>query len=73
MYNLGEPFRLNVARAQAKHANIVAGTHYRFTVLTPRVIRLEYSATGVFTDAPTELIWYRDLPNTKFSIIKILN
>ncbi len=66
MYNLGEQFRLNVARAQAKHANIVAGTHYRFTVLTPRVIRLEYSATGVFTDAPTELIWYRDLPNTKF-------
>lgn len=66
MYNLGEQFRLNVARTQAKHANIVAGTHYRFTVLTPRVIRLEYSATGVFTDAPTELIWYRDLPNTKF-------
>ncbi len=66
MYNLGEQFRLNVARAQAKHANVVAGTHYRFTVLTPRVIRLEYSATGVFTDAPTELIWYRDLPNTKF-------
>ena len=66
MYNLGEQFRLNVARAQAKHANVVAGTHYRFTVLTPRVIRLEYSPTGVFTDAPTELIWYRDLPNTKF-------
>ena len=68
MYNLGQQFKLNMERAQAKHANVVAGNKYRFTVLTPRVIRMEYSPSGVFTDMPTELIWYRDLPNTKFKV-----
>ena len=68
MYNLGEQFKLNMERALAKHANVTAGTKYRFTVLTPRVIRLEYSPSGIFTDAPTELVWYRDLPNAKFKV-----
>ena len=68
MYNLGEQFKLNMERALAKHANVTAGTKYRFTVLTPRIIRLEYSPSGIFTDAPTELVWYRDLPNAKFKV-----
>ncbi len=68
MYNLGEQFKLNVAKAVATADNVIKGEHYRFTVLSPRVIRLEYSKAGIFTDAPTELIWQRDMPKTKFRV-----
>ena len=73
MYNLGEQFKIDVERAKAKHANIIAGSKYRFTVLSPRVIRMEYSPSGVFTDNPSELVWYRDLPNAKFKTNEVGN
>lgn len=31
----------------------------RFTVLTPRLLRLEYSANGRFEDRPSQAFWYR--------------
>jgi len=47
----------------------IAGTsseesRYRFTVLTSRLIRMEHSPTGVFTDAATQLVVNRDLGET---------
>ena len=68
MYNLGEQFKLNISKALANADNVISGGNYRFTVLSPRLIRLEYSKSGVFTDAPTELVWYRDFPKTKFKV-----
>ena len=37
----------------------------RFSVLTPRLIRLEYNPTGKFEDRPSQIFWYRqqNIPN----------
>ncbi|MBN1265131.1 MAG: DUF5110 domain-containing protein [Anaerolineales bacterium] len=39
----------------------------RFTVLTPRLIRLEFSPDERFEDQPSQLAWYRRLPLPEFS------
>ena len=52
MYNLGEQFKINVQRGVAKEKNILKGRTYRFTVLTERLIRLEYNENGNFIDSP---------------------
>ncbi len=54
-----------VPRADER-AMIVDG-HARFTVLTPRLLRLEWSATGSFEDRPTLLVLNRAMPVPKFS------
>ena len=61
MYNLGEQFKIDKTRAIANKKNIIQGQNYRFTVLTERLIRLEYNDTGHFVDDPTELVLYRDI------------
>ena len=40
MYNLGDQFKMSMARAKAKKENMVIGNTYRFTVLTERLIRI---------------------------------
>ena len=44
----------------------IIGNKYRFTILTPRMIRLEYSINGVFEDRPTSLVINRSFPSTIF-------
>ena len=43
---------------------IVQGENYRFTVLTPSMIRMEYSEKGVFVDKKTQMVVNRtfDVP-----------
>ena len=57
-------FRVPVAGEPHPDA-VVAGDHYRFTVLTSRLIRLEYSESGVFEDRASQLAVNRrfDLPD----------
>lgn len=38
----------------------VSGEHYRFTVLTSRLIRMEYAPDGIFEDRPTQIVACRD-------------
>ena len=68
MYNLGEQFTLDTKRAIANKNNIIQGPNYRFTVLTERLIRLEYNDNGHFVDDPTELVLYRDLKTPEFNL-----
>ena len=68
MYNLGEQFTLDTKRAIANKNNIIQGPNYRFTVLTERLIRLEYNDNGHFVDEPTELVLYRDLKTPEFNL-----
>ena len=68
MYNLGKQFALDKKRAIANKKNIIQGDNYRFTVLTERLIRLEYSDNGIFIDDPTELVLYRDLKTPEFHV-----
>jgi len=50
-----------------KEAYII-GKKYRFTVLSPRLIRLEYSESGVFEDRRTSRVINRAFPKTKYAI-----
>lgn len=49
-------------------AAVIQGDTYRFTVLTPALIRLEYSETGTFTDRPTQTVLNRDFPVPSFHV-----
>lgn len=47
-----------IASAQA----VATAGNARFTVLTPRLLRLEYSPNGRFEDRPSQTFWYRRQP-----------
>jgi alpha-glucosidase (family GH31 glycosyl hydrolase) len=51
----------------ANPAAIVTAKNARFTVLTDRLIRLEYSPTNTFEDHASQAFWYRDLPVCAFT------
>ena len=48
--------------------NMVSGETYRFTVLTDRLIRMEYDPRGIFEDRASQSVFYRDLPAVPFSL-----
>ena len=47
---------------------IKKGEKYRITVLTERLIRLEYSPKGIFNDEQTRLVKYRNFPKANFEV-----
>ncbi len=47
--------------------NVIRGEQYRITVLTQRLLRLEWSATGRFEDRPTQVVLDRAFPASEFS------
>lgn len=55
-------------RPVAVQGNIFQGANYRFTVLTPCLIRMEYSASGIFEDRASQSVFYRDFPQNVFSV-----
>lgn len=54
-------------RPAALDANIVSGRCYRFTILTPSLIRMEFSEQGIFEDRASQSVFFRDFPKTEFS------
>ncbi|ACT00337.1 glycoside hydrolase family 31 [Paenibacillus sp. JDR-2] len=48
--------------------SIILGEKYRFTVLTSRLIRLEYSDSGKFEDLPTQIVINRDFQAPEFEV-----
>jgi hypothetical protein len=48
----------------------VQGANYRFTALTPHLMRLEYSGTGKFVDGPTSVVVNREFPEFKFDYLQ---
>ena len=68
MYDLGEYFKFDLNKSTANKECVFKGDKYRITVLTERLIRLEYNENGMFEDYPTELVWYRNLPMPDFKI-----
>lgn len=68
MYDLGEQFRFSYTASQANEANIIKGEKYRFTVLSERLIRMEYSEEGIFEDRPSELVWFRNMPKVNYQL-----
>ena len=52
----------------AEAAATVYGPHVRFTVLTNRLIRMEYSPEEKFEDRPSQAFWYRKQPVPSFKV-----
>ncbi len=54
--------------APANPDAVVAGDTYRFTVLTPRLIRMEWHERGEFVDERTQLVVSRDFEVPEFTV-----
>ncbi|GGA48156.1 glycoside hydrolase family 31 protein [Paenibacillus physcomitrellae] len=65
---LPEHLKLEVQPAADQEA-VVADEHYRFTVLTPQLIRMEYSESGRFEDRATQTVVNRLYPVPEFEVI----
>ena len=48
--------------------NIIQGKKFRFSFLTDRLIRLEYSEKGEFEDRPTSNVIFRKFPKVNFNL-----
>lgn len=59
-------FATNYIKAKARPENIIQGEYFRFTILSERLIRLEYSENGIFVDRPSQLALYRDNDKVNF-------
>ncbi|MBC8172099.1 MAG: alpha-xylosidase, partial [Anaerolineae bacterium] len=57
-----EQFRLEFTPLAAREAMVQVGSTVRFTVLTERLIRLEYHPEGCFEDRASQAFWYRQQP-----------
>lgn len=56
------------AKPKADPKAIVFAPQVRFTVLTSRLIRMEFSQTDIFEDRPTQVFWFRELPVPAFQV-----
>lgn len=66
MASFGKHFQVNQKNAISPKGSIAQGNYYRITVLTDRLIRLEYSKDGIFNDHLTDLVINRNFPVPKF-------
>lgn len=64
---LNKLYQYKTTPIAAKEA-IVAGEKYRFTILTSRLIRIEYSETGCFEDRATQTVINREFDVPKFDV-----
>ncbi|WP_167958602.1 glycoside hydrolase family 31 protein [Anaerosporobacter faecicola] len=48
----------------------VIGDSYRITMLTPRLLRLEYQSESRFRDEPTQIVLNREFPSCEFRCIE---
>lgn len=68
MYELGDNFKFNLEKSTPNKECVFQGNKYRITVLTERLVRLEYNENGVFENYSTELIWYRNFQKPEFTV-----
>jgi hypothetical protein len=66
MQPVPEQFRLNLQPAAAREAVVRLG-NARFTVLTDRLIRLEYDPGARFEDRASQTFWFREQPVPAFT------
>ena len=62
-----EIYKFHTAPA-ARPENVIQGERYRITMLTERLVRLEYSEDGIFEDHATQTVLNRDFPKTDYSV-----
>ncbi len=67
--DLPDYYRITADGAGAPE-NIVQGDKFRFTVITERLIRMEYAPDGVFEDRPSQMAWNRNLGSAEYKVRK---
>lgn len=68
MANLCSYFVKDSKKLIPQNKYIIKGQTYRFTILTPRLIRIEYNKNGIFEDRATSLVINRNFSETNFNI-----
>ena len=53
--------------------NIILGNKYRITILTPELVRFEYSDNNIFEDNSTQLVWNRNFKKVAFEVKNVKN
>ena len=66
MYPLGDNFKIKT-NSIPNESNVIKGKYYRITLLSLNLVRLEYSPSGEFLDAPTQLAWNRNFGPVNFN------
>ena len=67
MNTIGGYFVENINDGKCRKDNIILGKKYRISILTDRLVRLEYNKNGKFEDRPTQRVIFRNFPKTNFS------
>ena len=67
MNTVGGYFVTNSKDATCKKENIVLGKKYRISILTDRLVRLEYSENGIFEDRPTSRVIFRNFDKVNYT------
>ena len=70
MNTIGGYFVNDMKNAVANKDNVIQGKKYRFSLLTDRLVRLEYSSSGKFEDRPTNRVVYRNFKKVEHTITK---
>ena len=47
---------------------VIRGNTYRISVLTERLLRLEYNENGHFEDRASQVVWNRAFPKVEFEV-----
>ena len=68
MNTLGGYKYFNDNSSETLKENIILGKKYRISILTDRLIRLEYSESGVFLDKPTQRVIFRKFPKNNYTV-----
>jgi alpha-glucosidase (family GH31 glycosyl hydrolase) len=68
MASFGAYFAPDLNKTKSKKETVFKGNTYRITVLSERLLRLEYSSKGQFNDNLTFLVANRDFPLPKFKV-----
>ena len=69
MGRVSEKYKIKMSPVANRKA-IVQGDKYRFTVLTPQLIRLEYDEAGIFEDRATQVVLNRNYPVPEFRVVE---
>ena len=68
MNTLGGYFVNDFNDCKVKKENIIVGKKYRISILTDRLVRLEYNKNGKFEDHPTQRVVFRNFPKVNYTV-----
>ena len=68
MYPLGKQFEIDYSKAKCDKRASVEGPNYRISLISERIVRLEFSPNGEFLDKPTQLIKKRNIGLPDFAV-----